>query len=87
MLIDKQEDFKKADIIFLTDGESAITDGWRKDFVEWRDEKKVNIYGILIDSYANSDSTMKLFCNEIHKLSSLNADTREDLAITLFDAM
>jgi len=87
VLIDQQEDYKKADIVFITDGESAITEGWREDFIEWRDEKKVNVYGILIDSYANSDSTMKLFCNEIHKLSSLNTDAREDLAITLFDAM
>lgn len=87
MLIEQQEDYKKADIVFITDGESAITDGWNDDFVKWRDDNNVTVYGILIDSYYNSDATMKMFCNEIHKLSALNESSSEDLAITLFDAM
>lgn len=87
MLITQQEDYKKADIVFITDGESAVTDGWVKDFTKWRDDTNVSVYGILIDSWANSDSTLKLFCNEIHKLSSINEHDREDLAITLFDSM
>jgi len=45
------------------------------------------VYGILIDSTWNTDKTMAMFCNEIHKLSALNAQSSEDLAITLFDAM
>ena len=87
MLIDQQEDYKKADIIFITDGESAVSNGWLEDFNKWKDDNNVNIYGILIDSYYNSDATLKLFATEIHKLSSINQNSSEDLAITLFDAM
>jgi uncharacterized protein with von Willebrand factor type A (vWA) domain len=87
LLIDREEDYHKADIIFVTDGESAVTQGWLDDFLKWRDDNRVTIYGILIDSYYNSDSSLKLFCNEIHKLSTINQYSSEELAITLFDAM
>ncbi len=85
--INQQGEFQKADIVFITDGESAVRDDWVKEYCKWRDENKVAIYGILIDATYNSDATMKEFCTEIHKLSALNSDSSEDLAITLFDGM
>lgn len=86
-VINNDDLYNKADIVFITDGESAIGNDWAKNFNKWRDENKVTVYGILIDSTWNSDSTLKMFCNEIHKLSAINKYTSDELAITLFDAM
>ncbi len=86
-LIDSEEDYKKADIIFITDGNSVVREGWIKEYNEWKDSFNVSIYGILVDARGNSEGSLKLFCNEIYKLSQFSEQTREDLAIHLFDEM
>jgi uncharacterized protein with von Willebrand factor type A (vWA) domain len=85
MLIDQEEAYSKADILFLTDGESVVTKEWLADYLKWKHDNKVSIYGVLIDVGYNSKSSMKLFCDSVSNLSSINESEREDLAINLFE--
>lgn len=78
------KDFSKADVILITDGESAISESFLKDFLKWKKEKNVNITSILIDTYDNSDSCVKTFSDTVEKLWCIRKNNSDDLAINLF---
>lgn len=81
---DDKKEFEKADIIMITDGESAVGDKWVKEFKEWKAKRKVSVYSILIDSSANSATTLKLFSDEIIKCSELSTLTQDTTSLDLF---
>lgn len=85
--IEEDGEFNKADIIFVTDGESAVGDKWVKDFVAWKVKKNVKIHSILIDQYANTAVTLKLFSDTVVKVSELSSFNQDTLAIDLFRSM
>lgn len=77
--------YDKADIVFITDGESAVRDAWLKEFKEWKSSNKVNIYSVLIDSYDNSVATIRKFSDRVDKLSNVReSDHNDDIALDLF---
>lgn len=82
--IEADGDFNKADIVFVTDGYSAVRDSWLKDYLKWKKAKNVKIYSVLIDAYANSDSAIKTFSDRVDKLSTVRKDVADDLAMQLF---
>lgn len=57
----------KADIVMITDGECGVEDRWLNDYLSWRDESEVTIFGVLVDTYGcygrGDNSTMNKFCN------------------------
>lgn len=69
--INEGGEMSKADIIFITDGMSAVRPIWLKNYLEWKKEKHVRVYSILIDCTSNSDATLKLFSDKIYHLASL----------------
>jgi len=82
--IDLMKNFSKADILFITDGECAATEGWLKSYLKWKKDNNVNITSILIDTYDNSDSCVKTFSDTVEKLWCLKKNNSDDLAINLF---
>jgi uncharacterized protein with von Willebrand factor type A (vWA) domain len=82
--IEEQKDFSKADIIFVTDGQSTITDEFSQEFNAWRKRNNVNVYSILIDAWHNSDSALKLFSDKITKLNSIKM-RGESIALSIFE--
>lgn len=85
--IDTEKEFIKADIIFVTDGESCVRDKWLKNFLNWKKLRNVSIYSILIDVYDNADSAVKLFSDKIEKLSLLRHGVADNLAIDVFTSL
>jgi len=81
-----EADWLRASIVFVTDGEAPVTNKFRDDFNKWRKDKKVKVITILIDSYANSMSSVKEFSDEIHRLSSMKADS-DPLALQIFTSL
>jgi uncharacterized protein with von Willebrand factor type A (vWA) domain len=75
--------FQKADIVFITDGQAVIRDTWLAEFKQWKKDNKVNIYSVLIDSWDNSDATLKQFSDRVDKLSNIK-ESQDDLAVSLF---
>jgi uncharacterized protein with von Willebrand factor type A (vWA) domain len=83
--IGKEPIWEKADIIFCTDGESVVRDEWLKGFMEWKAANKVSIFSVLIDSYDNSQATLRKFSDRVDKLSKLRNDAGNDnLALDIF---
>jgi uncharacterized protein with von Willebrand factor type A (vWA) domain len=77
--------YEKADIIFVTDGESVVRDEWLREFKKWKTENKVNIYSVLIDSYDNSVATVRKFSDRVDKLSNLrDSNNNDSVALELF---
>jgi uncharacterized protein with von Willebrand factor type A (vWA) domain len=77
--------FEKADVIFVTDGQSVIRDEWLKQFKQWKEENKVNIYSVLIDSYDNSVATVRKFSDRVDKLSNLrDSNNNDSVALDIF---
>jgi uncharacterized protein with von Willebrand factor type A (vWA) domain len=89
MIIEEDQKFTTADIIFLTDGESAISDKFKDDFNAWTKEKKVTVYSILTDTGYCSTITLKEFTKKenIFKLSDLSTDTKDGIATIIFDSL
>ena len=80
--------WSKADIIFVTDGESAVAEEWYQDFNKWRKENKVKVYSILIDSGPNTSVVLKLFSDQVEKLSNLKTGMSKDiLAVNIFGSI
>lgn len=77
--------YDKADIVFITDGESVVQDSWLKEYKEWKSSNKVNIYSVLIDSYDNSVATIRKFSDRVDKLSNVReSDHNDEIALDLF---
>lgn len=81
--IGENRTWSKADIIFVTDGESAVTEKWYKDYNEWKKENKVSVYSILIDSGPNTPVVLNLFSDKVEKLSNMKT-AADDMAISIF---
>jgi uncharacterized protein with von Willebrand factor type A (vWA) domain len=81
----KQERFSKADIIFVTDGESTVTDSWLKEFKAWKKEKNVRVYSILINTYRGTTVSLDLFSDKAFALNDINEKKMDDTAFQLFD--
>lgn len=81
--IGNDKKYQKADIVFITDGQSAVRDAWLVQFKEWKKENKVNIYSVLIDSYDNAISTLRQFSDKVDKLSNIK-DAKDGIAMDLF---
>jgi len=86
-IIDKHPSFTKADMCFITDGESAVGDKFLLEFNEWKKKNKVNITSVLIDEGYSSLGTLKEFTKEedIFRLDELKEDSADELARQLFE--
>lgn len=81
----EQEQFSKADIVFVTDGESTVTDAWLKDFKAWKKEKNVRVYSILINTYRGTTVSLDLFSDKAFSLNDINEHKLDEAAFQLFD--
>lgn len=53
------DDHPKADIVMISDGICDVSDGWLKEFIEWRDEKEVTVFSVIIDPYSHHSGSWK----------------------------
>ncbi len=61
--------FKKADIIFVTDGEAYLSEKFINDFNQKKKEKEISVLSILLGN--NGVGTVKQFSDKVVKASSL----------------
>lgn len=68
--------FKKMDILFITDGHSYVNDSTIKNFNALRKNKNVNCISILLDANSNdvNENEVKKFSDKTLKLSELGID-------------
>jgi uncharacterized protein with von Willebrand factor type A (vWA) domain len=65
----KTSRYKKADIVFITDGEARLEKDFIKYFNKIKEEKEFSCFGVLIDAGYNSDGSLNSFCDKITKVS------------------
>tara|TARA_Y100000592_G_scaffold27891_1_gene44398 strand:- start:14602 stop:16137 length:1536 start_codon:yes stop_codon:yes gene_type:complete len=76
--INDDKEFTKADIVFITDGNSTITNDWLKDFKSWKKSKNVTIHSILVDVTYHTDCSVNLFSDKVTKLASIRKGSDAD---------
>lgn len=82
---DDMDEYSEADIIFITDGNAPVSDRFTDKFNQWKEEKNVDVYSVLIDALFNTDRGLQVFSDEIHKLSDINNQlSNDEVAFNLF---
>lgn len=77
-LIENQE-FKKADIVFITDGECACSDEFLRKFGEIKKEKNFKVLSILVDMGSTTPSAVAEFSDDVQFVSELSADEASEI--------
>ena len=74
-LLDKEE-YRYADLVFITDGECDLDDRFIKEFLESKKKMKFKVTGILLDkgNGSVSDISLKKFCDRIYRTSEMADD-------------
>ncbi len=72
-LIEKQE-FKKADIVFITDGECSVSDEFLKKFKDTKKEKAFKVISILVDMGSTTPSAVAEFSDDVQFVSELSSE-------------
>ncbi len=77
-LVQAQE-FKKADIVMITDGERGVSQGWLDKTLKAKKEKEVRIISILTDYGTTSPETVKKFSDMVTLTSELTDDQASEI--------
>jgi uncharacterized protein with von Willebrand factor type A (vWA) domain len=76
----------KADIVFVTDGQAYLDQGWIDKFVEERDRIGCRIFGVYISAYDSSKGPavrlMESFCNVVIPVKAL--EVNDEATATIF---
>lgn len=76
-LIEKVE-FKKADIVFVTDGYCGVSDEWLKDFLKRKSEKEARVHSVLVQ-IRSSNETVDSFSDQVSTVMDLTVDTAVEI--------
>lgn len=86
----KTSKFKKADIAFITDGDSSLSDSFINRFKATKEEKEFSVMSILINAGGRvSDKTLQKFSDKIITLDKISDLTtaNSDIAHEIFSAV
>jgi len=72
-LIEKSE-FKKADIVFVTDGECAVTDEFLTEFRAAKKQKEFKVISVLVDMGSTTPTAVREFSDEVKFVSELSGN-------------
>ncbi len=72
-LIEKQE-FRKADVVFVTDGECAVTDEFLAEFKAVKKQKEFKVISVLVDIGSTSPTAVQEFSDDIQFVSELSSE-------------
>lgn len=71
--------YRRGDIVFVTDGEAAVTPGLQASVATLRKRHRFKIRGILVDAGQHSGQTLAQFCDDVRTVSDLTTDGLSDL--------
>ena len=71
----QEEGFDNADIVFITDGECVLSQGFISKLQREQAKQRFTITGILLDQESKGmDFSLKSFCQNIYRTSELTGD-------------
>jgi uncharacterized protein with von Willebrand factor type A (vWA) domain len=72
--VERHENMKKADIVFLTDGESSdLPAKFKKRLAKRKDELGFTVYGLLLDEYYSAHQLLETFCDQVISVKDLHS--------------
>jgi len=86
--IDSKPAFSKADIIFITDGESPLRADFVEKFNKWTKEKKVSVISLLVDTGWHTAEVLNTISRLVIKMSDIyNQNAESEIALNIFATM
>ena len=76
-LIEKTE-FKKADIVFVTDGYCGVSDEWLEEFLRRKAEKEARVHSVLVEM-VQSNETVDSFSDQVSTVMDLTVDSAVEI--------
>jgi len=76
-LIEKTE-FRKADIVFVTDGYCGVSDEWLEDFLRRKAEKEARVHSVLVEM-VKSNETVDSFSDQVSTVMDLTVDSAVEI--------
>lgn len=76
-LIEKTE-FKKADIVFVTDGYCGVSDEWLQEFLRRKAEKEARVHSVLVEM-VQSNETVDSFSGHVSTVMDLTVDSAVEI--------
>ena len=87
----KDSTFKNADIVFITDGDCYVSDGFSRKFKQIKEEKDFKTLGVLVNMGRGhaSDSSLKEFCDNVTLVSDIAdlTDSNSSTNTAIFGAL
>ncbi len=77
----KKSQYKKGDIVFITDGECQVAPEWAENFRKEKERLGFSLYSILIDVGPSSLGTLKEFSDRITTVKQLTGDAVKDIFV------
>lgn len=74
---------RRADIVFVTDGEAHVNPAWLATFLEEKRRLDFRIFTVLIDLAGEQTQTVRLFSDRITSVSKLTVDEGRELFLAL----
>lgn len=74
----EREEFKKADIVFVTDGYCGVSDDWLESFLKRKDTKEARIHSVLVDM-SSSNEVMDSFSDQVTPVQDLTIDSAVEI--------
>jgi len=76
-LIEKTE-FRKADIVFVTDGYCGVSDEWLEDFLRRKAEKEARVHSVLVEM-TGSNEVVDSFSDPVSTVMDLTVDSAVEI--------
>jgi uncharacterized protein with von Willebrand factor type A (vWA) domain len=77
----KKSQYRKGDIVFITDGECQVTPEWAENFRREKKRLGFSLYSILIDVGPSSLGTLKEFSDRIATIKQLTGEGAKDIFV------
>ena len=72
----EDSNFKEADIVFITDGDCCVSDNFRRQFKQLKEDKEFRTMGVLVDYGHTTRTTLDDFCDSVTTVSKI-ADAKD----------
>jgi uncharacterized protein with von Willebrand factor type A (vWA) domain len=77
--MEEEEEFSSGDIVFITDGDCNVSQGWLNEFIDKKEEMGFMIYTVLVDMGRTTPATVNRFSDRISRVSNLSDSEARDL--------
>lgn len=85
-IVGEERSFRRADVVFVTDGIARVSDEWLDDFLRWKRRTGTRIFAVLVDLGASAEEEVRRWSDRVERMLDFARDLRgrEALARDVF---